>query len=162
MAEEQSFLFDFTRTPTFFENFNIKFNLSDMNTSKDVAKPLENFELVLASYCETNIQDCLNNDGTLADTVEIGVNADDEELVKTVGLDWIRDSYGDGTIELHGDVVFDVGDIDVQLKAIFLRDKTTKFVMGYSINMVAVPVTNQVVFDDEVIFWDITRFNNYG
>ena len=73
------------------------------------------------------------------------------------------DSNGDMQIGLGAEVRFDtdqIGERNIPLKAIFLRDKASKYVMGYSINMVAFTVTNVVVFDEDVIFWDVVRYNN--
>lgn len=155
---EQSFIFDFARSPSFFEKFNIAFNISDMNKSKTAANPLMNFKLVLASYCPDNILDCIDANGLLNEEVTIGKDSNGNDLITTIGLDWLVDDYGDGTIELHDEAQFNIGDIDVPLKAVFLTS-SSGYVIGYSINMVSIPVTNKVIFDDDVIFWDISRFN---
>lgn len=146
----QSYIFDFSRVPSFFEHFNIDFNVSDMDGSSK-------FELVLVKHGGDNIEDYLNNDGTL------NISDDSSEVLKTnCGLDFVRDEFGDAKIELHDAVEFNVGDTNIPLKAVFLRDDSTKYVMGYSINRVPFTVTNKVVFDEDVIFWDITRINRYG
>lgn len=145
---EQSYIFDFSRVPSFFEHINIDFNIADMDGS-------ENYELVWIAYGADNIGEYLENDGTLKSSIVT-------YQTEPCGLDWIKDETGDGTIELHGDIEFNVGEANVPLKAILLRDATTGYVMGYSINMNPFSVTNKLVFDDDVIFWDITRFNNYG
>ena len=147
---EQSYIFDFSRVPSFFEHFNIDFNVADMDGSN-------NYELVWVAYGDgTNIDDYLNSqDGTLASTVTV-------YATQSCGLDWVNDEFGDATIELHDAVEFSVGDNTIPLKAIFLRDATTGYVMGYCINNVAFTVTNKAVFDEDVIFWDITRLNNGG
>lgn len=108
----QSYLFDFSRVPTFFENFNIKFNVSDMYqyVRKDEFEEGEDpyelvsegsdtaFELVIASSSYNNIDACLNSDGTLDTTVvEVIDNI-------TCGLNWKKHDYGDVTVDLHSDV----------------------------------------------------------
>lgn len=146
---EQSYIFDFSRVPSFFEHFNIEFNVADMDGT-------ENYELVWVAFGDgSNIEDYLDDDGTLADTVTVYDS-------RPCGLDWVKDEFGDATIELHDAVEFHIGDENVPLKAIFLQDTNTKYVMGYCINMVAFTVTNVAVFDEDVIFWDITRLNDGG
>lgn len=161
---EQSYIFDFTRTPTFFENFNIKFSVNDMYQVSSINSdgsyeysnsPSDNFELVWVDYGADNINDYLNNDGTLKSSINV-------YNTKSCGLDWVKDEYNDVRIELHDEVKFTIDDTNVPLKAILLRDATSGFIMGYSINMTSFSVTNKAVFDSDVIFWNITRLNNYG
>ena len=161
---EQSYIFDFTRTPTFFENFNIEFSVNDMYQVSSINSdgsyeysnsPSDNFELVWVDYGADNINDYLNNDGTLKSSINVYDS-------QSCGLDWVKDEYNDVRIELHDGVEFSIGDTNVPLKAILLRDATSGFVMGYSINMTSFSVTNKAVFDSDVIFWNITRLNNYG
>ncbi len=161
---EQSYIFDFVRTPTFFENFNIEFSVNDMYQVSSINSdgsyeysnsPSDNFELVWIDYGADNISDYLNSDGTLKSSINV-------YDTQTCGLDWVKDEYNDVRIELHDEVEFNIGDTNVPLKAILLRDATSGFVMGYSINMASFSVTNLAVFDSDVIFWNITRLNNYG
>ena len=154
MASEQSFILDFTRSPSFFQNFNKEFDLDCMDGTVDGS-----FQLIIASYSPDNILDCLDEDGHLNEDVTVGVDEDGNDLIENIGLVWTPDSYGDGTIGLSDDVTFDIGDINTQIKAVFLIN-SDGYVMGYSINMVAIPVTNEVVFDEDVIFWDIRRYTN--
>ena len=161
---EQSYIFDFTRTPTFFENFNIEFSVNDMYQVSSINSdgsyeysnsPSDNFELVWVDYGADNISDYLNNDGTLKSSINV-------YDTQSCGLDWVKDEFNDVRIELHDEVEFTIGDTNVPLKAILLRDATSGFIMGYSINMTSFSVTNKAVFDSDVIFWNITRLNNYG
>lgn len=155
---EQSYIFDFSRVPSFFENFNIGFFVDEMTKIIDgetVNEGTECFELVWVAYGDDNISEYLEEDGTLDSSVVI-------YQTESCGLDWIQDSTGDATIELSDTVEFSVGENNVPLKAILLRNVSTGYIMGYSINMNPFTVTNKLVFDDDVIFWDITRYNNYG
>lgn len=161
---EQSYIFDFTRTPTFFENFNIKFSVNDMYQVSSINSdgsyeysnsPSDNFELVWVDYGADNISDYLNNDGTLKSSINV-------YDAQSCGLDWVKDEFNDVRIELHDEVEFTIGDTNIPLKAILLRDATSGFIMGYSINMTSFSVTYKAVFDSDVIFWNITRLNNYG
>jgi len=161
---EQSYLFDFTRVDTFFDYFNIAFFIDEMwqvngydedTDSYTYDNVIEDacFELVLIEYGADNIDEYLTADGFLDTTAVEGIHRMD------CGLDWYNRGDGEATIELHDDVTFNIGDVNMPLKAILLINKSTNYVMGYSINTNPFSVTNQVVLDDDVIFWDISRFN---
>ena len=165
VMENQSVILDFSRVADFFEEFNIKFKVADMYQQQlksvyDESEPYDlisegvddAFELVLVSSCYDNIDGCLTDDGKL--------NTEVVSIIDTMpcSLDYCKQNYGEITIELHDNVVFDIGDVNVNLKAVFLRTADeNKYVMGYSIQRAVMSVTNEVVFDDDVIFWDISR-----
>jgi len=164
---EQSYLFDFTRTDDFFENFNINFKLEDMfkvtgYDSETQAYTYEddtigaNYELAIILYGDDNFSMYLD---TTSSYSKVKSNLMENAMVEDVSLDWYNRGDGEATIELHGSVTFEIGDDNVPIKAVVLQDKTTKCVLGYSINMKPFSATNQIVFDDDVIFWDISRFN---
>ena len=163
---EQSYNFDFTRINDFFENLNIKFKIADMNKLDDngdvIGTAQSKFELVLASYCSEDIDDCLDNTGKIdTSMVSIAKDINNNNLIETIGLDWVKGDYGEATIQLHDDCTFDIGDINVPLKGIFLRtNDSNKFVIGYCLNNVAFSITNQLDFDEGIIFWDISRFKS--
>ena len=165
---EQSYNFDFTRVDDFFENLNIKFNISDMNkldSNGDVIGTAQSkFELVLVSFCSEDISDCLDNTGKIdTSQVTIAKDSSNNDLIQTIGLDWVKGNYGDAVIQLHNDCTFSIGDVNVPLKGVFLRtNDSNKYVIGYCLNNVAFTVTNQVVFDSGIIFWDISRFKSDG
>ena len=160
---EQSYLFDFTRVDSFIDNLNVGFFIDEMfrvvrYDSETQQYEYEddniddNFQLVIVEYGGDNIEDYLDSDGYLTVTENI--------LVTDCALDYYNRGNGASSIELHGNVEFDIGtDVNIPIKAIFLRSKSTNYVMGYSINNRPFTVTNKVVFDDDVIFWDISRFN---
>ena len=133
----QSYLFDFYRVDTFFEQFNKKFDVSDMDGTN-------NFEIVVSSYSPNNINECLNNDGTLNTSVVTGT------YVQNLPLLWANN-----TVKVAFDVTFNFGTSIVPLKSLFIRDKTTGYVMGYSIFMTTFNVTNQLVLDADTILWSI-------
>lgn len=169
MAEEHSFIFDFSRVDDFFENFNQTFFIEEMwkvtgiNSSTGEYTYAETgsdcFQLVLASYGGDNISDYLDEYGGLSSNVTVAVDEDGNELIEDISLDWYNRGNGEATIELHSDVTFDIGDINTPIKAVLLRSKESGYIMGYSINMVSFTVTNQIKFDNDVIFWDIRRLN---
>lgn len=135
---EQSFPFDFQRTPNFFSRFNIDFHLSDMSTSAG-----NRFEFVFASYSPNNIEECLN--GNLIDTSMVTV-----ATTVNAGLNWNNEEE---IISIASDVVWNIGANNLPLQSVFLRDKDTKFVMGYSIHPNPFNVTNQVIIEEDTILW---------
>lgn len=137
MAEVQSYLFDFNRVDSFFDEWNKKFDVEDMNGSN-------NFEIVVSSYSSNNIDECLNANGTLNTTVVTGTYS------QNLALTWANN-----TIKVAFDVTFNFGDNIVPLKSAFIRDKSTGYVMGYSIFMNTFNVTNQLVVDAETVLWSI-------
>lgn len=167
---EQSYLFDFSRVDSFIDNLNVGFFIDEMfrvtgyengeYTYEDDTIE-DNFQLVIVEYGDENIDYYLDADGYLKEEIEFedGVQRSDV-LIEDCALDYYNRGNGASSIELHGNVVFDVGvDANIPIRAIFLRSKSTNYVMGYSINNRPFRVTNQVVFDDDVIFWDVSRFN---
>lgn len=162
---EQSYIFDFSRTDTFFENFNVGFFLDEMwqvtgrNSDgtyqyKETVSPC--FELVTIQYGADNINEYLDEYGCLNESNVEGLDTAD------CSLDYYNRGDGEATIELHGTVSFNIGDTNIPMKAIILRSKTTGYVLGYSINMTPFSLTDELIFDDNCIFWDISRFNNGG
>lgn len=131
-----SHLFDWSRTPKFLERWGKSFDVASMNGST-------NFQLVFSSYCPSSIGDCLNSNGSLNSNVTI-------TKVSDCGLKW-----QDDVIKLSADVTWSIGDDIVPLKAVFLRDKNSGFVLGYSINNTPFEITNQLKLNKDLIFWSI-------
>ena len=175
---EQSYLFDFSRVDTFIENMNVGFFIDEMyhvlrydvktqSYEYEEDDEIDNaFQLVIVEYGADNIEDYLDENGYLKQEIEFiddgqgGLVQRDDILIEDCSLDYFNRGNGSSTIELHGNVSFDIDDdVNIPIKAIFLRSKSTNYVMGYSINNNPFTVTNEVVFDDDVIFWDISRFN---
>lgn len=139
---EQSFMVDWSRVPDFFTYWNKLYDVSAMNGT------VGNFEIVFSSYAPDNIQDCLA--GTLLnEDVVITHRAD-------CGLEW--DS--NGIVSIFTDVIWNVGDEIIPLKAIFLRNKANGVVMGYSINQTSFDITNQVILDGGTVLWSFHTGGN--
>ncbi len=135
MSEVQSFLFDFKRVEDFWEMWNIKFPISEMGSSNK-------FQLVFCTDSPNNIEDCLTN-GSLNSNVTIYTSKD-------CTLEW-----SNHTISIKDDVTWNIGDYEVTLKAVFLRNKATGYVMGYNINIDNFDITNKLVFDGGTLLWSI-------
>lgn len=149
---EQSIIFDFHHVKDFFEKrLNIGFSLiNDMTHLEDgeiisPTNPNTKFQLIISSYCSNEIEDCINSNGT--------INTTNVEVSKSVdcGLSWL-----DGNISLTEDATINLtSDEILPIKSIFLRNKSSGVVLGYSMNTTAFEVTNQVQFDEGTIFWSL-------
>lgn len=153
MVEEdlQSYIFDFSRVDSFYEHLNIDFNISDMVGSEGNA----NFEFVLSEHSPNNIEECLDNDGCLNSSV-------DDNITEDVPLLWTNNDDGTNQISIDDDVEFTFGDTIVQMKALFLREKTSGYVLGFCINMNTVSVTNKMVFEEDTILWTVSDGGYHG
>lgn len=132
---EQSFMVDWSRVPDFFTYWNKLYDVSAMNGT------VGNFEIVFSSYAPDNIQDCLA--GTLLNEDVVITHRED------CGLEWDTN----GIVSIFTDVIWNVGDEIIPLKAIFLRNKANGVVMGYSINQTSFDITNQVILDGGTVLW---------
>ena len=146
---EQSYIFDLIRTPDFMDNMN-------RDTCFDTAEMdgvTKNYEFVLATSCPNNIEDCLDSNGCLVNsvvTIDVGTDAQ-------ISLLWSKGVDNDRVISIGGStsVTLDVGDIDVLMKGLFLRDISTGYVLAYCILTRNVPITNEIVLPASGVLWQI-------
>ena len=138
MAED-SILIDWSRVPTFWRDWNVKFKVDAMNGSTS------NFNLVFVSFAYDTIDECLSG-GNLKPEVLAGVS----ETIPC-GLLWDDNSI----IKVSDAVTWNIGDEIIPLKAIFLTT-SDGYVIGYSINNTSFEVTNKVMIDKDTILWSIT------
>ena len=142
---EQSFLFDFTRVKSFFEQWNVAFKLTDMNSSN-------NFRLVFASDSPNNIDDCLDNGVIDEDVVTYAtqtVGGVTSDAIIPMSL-----KYENDTISIRNDTTWNIGNEPMPLKSVFITT-TDGYVMAYSINISEFTVTNKIVFEGGVTLWRI-------
>lgn len=137
MVEPQSFLFDFTRVDSFFDQWNLAFKLTDMTTSN-------NFELVFCYDAPNNIEECLN--GTVLDESKVSIA---QNGVVPCSLKW-----EDNGISLRNNATWNIVN-ESPLKAIFLRVRSNKYVMSYCINIEEFTCTNKIIFEGGLLFWRI-------
>ena len=140
----QSLALDFQRTPTFFTNFNNKFHLTNMSASVT-----NQYEFVFAKYCPTNIQECLSGD-RLNDSMVY------TEHTANVSLVW---DEANEIIKTSNRVEWNIGNDHTTMQGVFLRDKSSQFIMGYSINLTPVDVTDKVIIDANTILWSFIDGN---
>ena len=136
MSDVQSYVFDLQRVTDFFDRWNV-----DWKATGDFGVN-NKFQIVLSSYAPNNIEECLDN-GRLSSDVTVA-------YVKDCRLDWINE-----VMTIANTVTFNIGDDISPLKAVFIRNKASKVVLGYSINTHHFEVTNKVIFSAGTILWSI-------
>lgn len=136
-----SYLWDFTKAPNFFRYINKKFHIDKMNGAN-------NFEFVLASACPNNIGRCIDANNVLTNQVTVLSTV-------TGGLSFTEDDDGICYCRVAKDTIFDIGDSVVGLKAIFIRDKNTKSVLLYCINITPFNITNRFIFNKDTLVFSI-------
>ena len=136
MVDEQSVNYSFTKVDNFFE---ILIDREEITTSlfDGVTK---NFRIVLVESCPSNIEECLNLDGTLNDDKVRYINPDSDDglcaLLWNVGVNSNR------TITISdANVNYTLGDGTVMLKGAFLVVEGSGIVLAYSINNGVMPIT---------------------
>lgn len=150
--------FQFRRVDTFDRDKNRKdcFDVLDMNGT-DL-----NFKLVLASNCSSNIDNCLDDDGTLKEwDEETGKGV---EILYTLGerdglvpLLYTYGINGEGNISINtNSVVYELPDGDIYVKGIFLVSYAngSGYVMAYSINNVQLEIKNNpLILNTNGLVW---------
>lgn len=136
---EQSYLFDFHRSPYFFDSWNTDFKLNDMNASN-------NFRLMYFNYSPDNINDCLDGKKIKSSLLSNRV------ANISCSLKWDMNA---NTISMRNDATWNIGTGNhYPLKAVFLTT-SDGVVMGYCINMNSFEVTNIVKIKADTILWSI-------
>lgn len=123
--------FKFIRVDSFFDDI----NREDCFDTQDMDGITPNFKFILVSDCPQNIENCLDDDGTLdSNTVEIidtdGVGDGECALLYSKGVNGERAiSINDSTVS------YDLGEDAVNIKAIFLCNigNGSGYVLAYSI-----------------------------
>ena len=149
-----NYIFEFTRVDTFLDDINRegKFDTNDM----DGITP--NYRMVLVSNCPNNIEDCIDEDGTLLDE-------DIVSRVETLGANdgycsllWSRGINGERTISISDSTVnYDLGDGSDELKAVFLVNivEGTGYVLAYAINSYSFPIDGEIILPCDGVVWNI-------
>lgn len=143
---EVSYIFDFQRVPDFFVQWNQAFKTAEMSGSGN------KFQLVIASHCPSNIGQCLTSGGALDTSTVTIPQIDGSDCIADCSLTW---NTSEETIRLSADTSLNLSDNRIDVKAIFLRHKSTGYVMGYSIANNSFTVTNEIIFDKDTLFWSI-------
>ena len=148
------YVFEFTRVDSFLDDMNRegKFDTMDMD---GITK---NYMMILVSNCPDNIEDCLDEDGTLLDD-------DVVTRVPTIGVNdgrcsllWSKGVNGERTISIASSTVaYDLGNLQSNLKAVFLVNlvEGTGYVLAYAINSYSFPIDGEVILPCDGMLWTI-------
>lgn len=148
------YVFEFTRVDTFIDDMNRegKFDIYDMD---GVTK---NYKMILVSECPDNIDDCLDDDGTL-------LPDDIVHRVESYGVDdglcsllYSHGINGERTISINDSIVaYDLGDEQEELKAVFLVNMVegSGYVIAYAINSYKFPISGEVLLPCDGMVWTI-------
>lgn len=139
----QSLIFDFRKSPTFLQKWNKEFDVEDIEATC--------FYIVLVDdICDDNFSDCVNQDNQIK-------YSEDHLISSECYLKYVIDGTNE-KIALDGDVTIDFdGETNPEsfsLKGAFLTNDNG-YIMGYSINQQSFNVTNQMIFEDDLVFFDI-------
>ena len=146
------YIFDFTRVDSFLDDINREgcFDTQDM----DGLTP--NYRMVLVSDCPNDIEECIDDDGTL-DTDKVTVIQVDSEDGECALL-WSKGINGERTMSIaQSTVVYDLGDRNEELKAVFLVNTVegSGYVLAYAINSYSFPVDGEIILPCDGMIWSI-------
>lgn len=146
------YIFEFTRVDNFLDDINRegKFDTNDM----DGITP--NYRMVLASDCPNDIEDCLDEDGTLNEDVVLVNNLSSED--GECALLWSKGINGERTISVNTSLVtYDLGDNNDELKAVFLVNTVegSGYVLAYAINSYSFPIDGEILLPCDGVVWSI-------
>ena len=151
-------LFKFIRVDSFLDDMNREdcFDTNDM----DGISP--NYKIILVSDCANNVEDCLDEDGTLITPYVDGKGAN---IITTEGEDdgvlsllWSKGTNGERSISSTNTMVtYDFGVETVQVKGAFLVDiaSGSGYVLAYAINVDAVDLDEKLIFPIDGMLWAI-------
>lgn len=146
------FAFEFTRVDSFLDDMNREgcFDVLDM----DGITP--NYRMVLASDCPDDINECLDEDGTLNENVSLVEDLDTED--GECALLWSKGINGERTISMASSTVkYDLKDKNSELKAVFLVNTVegSGYVLAYAINSYSFPIDGEVILPCDGMLWSI-------
>lgn len=146
------YIFDFTRVDNFLDDINREgcFDTQDM----DGLTP--NYRMVLVSDCPNDIEECIDDDGTL-DTDKVTVIQTDSNDGQCALL-WSKGINGERTMSIaQSTVVYDFGDRNEELKAVFLVNTVegSGYVLAYAINSYSFPIDGEVILPCDGMIWSI-------
>lgn len=143
-------VFNFIRVDSFLDDI----NREDCFDTKDMDGVTPNYKFILASSCPDDINECIDEDGTLNDSVTI---------VDTIGIDdgycsmlWSSGINGERTMSVSDSVVnYSLGDTVVQVQACFLCNVAdgTGYVIAYAINNKAIEMTGDLIMPVDGVIW---------
>lgn len=151
--------FRFIRVDSFLDDM----NREDCFDTQDMDGISPNFRFILASECASDINNCLDEDGTLINpydsTTGKGVNIlDIEESDGTCSMLWSKGVNGERTMSVSDSVItFDIGEDRVPIKAMFLVaiNNGTGYVLAYCIFDKTIYVDGTLILPVDGMVWGV-------
>jgi hypothetical protein len=151
-------LFDLIRVDSFMDDI----NREDCFDTRDMDGVTPNYKIVLASACASNIDDCIDEDGTLITPYDPDTNKG-VTLIDSLGVDdgmcsmlWSRGINGERTMSIaDSSVTYDLGSETYNLRAVFLVNIAdgTGYVIAYSISDKVVEIDGNPIFPVNGVIW---------
>jgi hypothetical protein len=149
--------FKFSRVDNFLDDM----NREDCFDTRDMDGLTPNYRFVLASECPQDIEECIDEDGTLRD--------DKVTLVDTVGAEdgfcsllWGKGVNGERSISIADSTVsYDLGEDDVNVRGIFLINIAdgTGYVLAYCILDKTLQFDGTLILPVDGLVWSM-RYGN--
>ena len=153
-------LFSFVRVDNFLDDM----NREDCFDTNDMDGVTPNYKIILVSECANDINDCLDEDGTLITPYDAESNKG-ANIVVTDGDDdgmlsllWSKGINGERSISATETVVtYDLGVESVPVKGAFLVDiaSGSGYVLAYAINNKAVELDENLICPIDGMLWAI-------
>lgn len=145
--------FKFTRVDRFFDDM----NREDCFDTEDMDGITPNYKFVLVSDCPSDIEDCIDTDGTLDESVVTIIDTDGEDdglcsLLYSKGVNGERSiSINDSTVS------YDLGEESKTIRAIFLVNiaNGTGYVLAYSIFDTTIEEDGALILPCNGLVWSI-------
>ena len=149
-----NYVFDFNRVDTFLDDINRdgKFDTNDM----DGVSP--NYRMVLVSECPDDINECIDEDGTLLDEDVVNTIESIGEEDGYCSMLWSKGINGERTMSITtSSVSYDLGNQTDNLKAVFLVNMVngSGYVIAYAINSYSFPIEKTIILPCDGMVWSI-------
>lgn len=144
----QSYVFDFRKSPSFLRKWNKEFDVEAMESSS--------FNIYLLNdICYDNIEQCVDeNTGKFVFSSE-QLQANSLVLPCQLELKYIDNDVSDIVLKEDTEHTFDADENFAMKGAFLVTDEG--YVMGYSINSQSVNITNRIIFEKRLTFWNIVE-----
>lgn len=143
-------LFDLIRVDSFMDDI----NREDCFDTRDMDGVTPNYKFVLASACPNDINDCIDEDGTLTDEVV---------LIESDGIDdglcsmlWTKGINGERTMSVaDSTITYSFEEESVDLKAVFLVNIAdgTGYVIAYCILDDTITINGELILPVDGVVW---------
>ena len=143
----------FIRVDSFLDDM----NREDCFDTQDMDGVSPNYRFILVSDCPQDIEECLDEDGTLDDTKVTILETEDSED-GFCSLLWTKGINGERTISIaDSTVTYELGEDMVQIKGIFLANivNGTGYVLAYCIFDKVIEENGALILPVNGVVWSI-------